>query len=232
MELEELKRLMTVDSRGILARIVLPPLMPGLAPQTEIDVARDILAGMATVRISNREFRLPGLTRHTDLILKALAEFKDKRQRNVVALPFVKADDIAMEPLRPEVFNITNAAKDNWRQASLTVGSTHIIPDVSQQATATEFTLDDDELIIITDWVEMQPTPILSALQGIIDGTTFNPEETREIFWSDLQLHELGWPWIADVKIDIDAKVEFAGTAELVPFGVHICLGKLLETLT
>lgn len=236
MELEELKRLLQIDVPPILDREVLPA-QPGRPPQTEMDVARDTLAGMATIRISNREFRLPGLTRHSDIILKALADFKEKKKRNVVALPFAKADDIVMEPLRPEVFNIHVApatAKDNWRQAALAVGTTDIIPDVVQVAAGhAVFTLDDDELIIITDWVEMQATPILSALQATIDGTTFQPEEIREIFWSDLQHHELNWPWVADVNINIDAKVEFGPlTAEIVPFGVHICLGRLLEGLT
>ena len=225
MELEEVKRLLKVDAPRTLDREVLPA-------QTEMDIARDTLAGMAIVRISNRDYRLPGLTRHSDIILKTLADFKSKWKRNYVPLPFAKADDIVMEPLRPEVFNITGAAKDNWRQAGLTVGTTHIIPDATQHATSATFTLEDEEVIVITDWVEMQPTCILSALQGIIDGTTFKPEEMRVIFMTDLQLHELNWPWISDVNLDINAKVEFTGTSELVPFGVHICLGKLLEGLT
>jgi len=229
LELEEVKRLLKVTAPTILDREVLPA-------QTEMDVARDALAGMAIVRISNRDYRLPGLTRHSDIILKTLADFKTKWKRNYVPLPFAKADDIVMEPLRPEVFNITAApatAKDNWRQAGLTVGTEDIIPDAVQVAAGhTVFTLDDEEVIVITDWVEMQATCILSALQGIIDGTTFQPEEMRVTFMTDLQLHELNWPWISDVNLDINAKVEFAGDSELVPFGVHICLGKLLEGLT
>lgn len=198
-----------------------------------MDVARDALAGMAIVRISNRDYRLPGLTRHSDIILKTLADFKTKWKRNYVPLPFAKADDIAMESLRPEIFKITGDDFDNWRQAGLAVGTTHIIPNATQHAAGDIlFTLEDEEVIVITDWVEMQATCILSALQGIIDGTTFKPEEVRVMFMTDLQLHELNWPWISDVNVDINAKVEFTGTSELVPFGVHICLGKLLEGLT
>lgn len=235
MELEELKRLLQIDAPPVLDREILPA-QPGRPPQTEMDVARDTLAGMCIVRISNREYRLPGLTRHSDLVLKALADFKTKKKRNFVALPFAKADDIVMEPLRPEVFNnhAVPIAKDNWAQAGLVVGTEDIIPDAAQilGGAAATFAVDDDELIIITDWVEMQAACILSALQANIDGSLLQPEEIRTMFMTDLQLHELNWPWIADVTLDIDAKVEFVGTAELVPFGVHICLGRLLEGLT
>jgi hypothetical protein len=231
-----LKRLLKINAPSVLNREVLPSPTVGALPQTELDVARDALAGMGVVRIAAREFRLPGLQRHSDVILKALADFKAKKQRNYVPLPFAKADDIVMEPLRPEVFDITGFLKDNWRQAGLAVGIRDIIPDVIQTAgiaPATTFTLDDDELIIITDWVEFQTTPIISALQCTVDGTTYQPEEIRVMMMTDLQLHELNWPLIADVNIDINAKVEFGPlTAELVPFGVHICVGRLLAALT
>lgn len=237
MELNQLQRLLAINAPPILSREVLPGLPAiGQPPKTELDVARDALAGMGIVRIGTREFRLPGLQRHSDVILKALADFKAKKQRNYVPLPYAKADDIVMEPLRPEVFNIHVAPatpKDNWRQAGLVVGVTPIIPDVVQvTAGHAVFTLDDDELIIITDWVEFQPTPILSALQCIVDGTPYQPEELRVMMMTDLQLHELNWPLISDVNLDINAKVEFNGTAEFVPFGVHICIGRLLEPLT
>jgi hypothetical protein len=237
LELDELKRLLKISAAPILNREVLPSPIPGAPPATEFDVARDALAGMSTIRIADREFRLPGMTRHVDIILKALADFKTKKQRNYQPLPYAKADDICMEPLRPENFSITTpfaSAKDNWRQAGIVVGITNILPDNAQVAAGDiVFTLNDDELFIFTDWIEFQGTPRLSAIQGIIDGTTFNPEEMRnDVMYSDLQMHEMNYPWIADVNIIITAKCEFAGTAELVPFGVHICKGRLLAGLT
>jgi hypothetical protein len=201
-----------------------------------MDVARDALAGMGVIRYATREFRLPGLQRHSDVILKALADFKVSHQgRNYVPLPFAKADDITMEPLRPENFSFTLpfvSAKDNWRQA-VALGVNHLIPDNAQVlAGDTVFTLNDDELFIFTDWIDFFPFPNLSAIQGTIDGTTYQPEETRIMMMTDLQLHEMNWPWIADVNIVINAKCEFAGISEFVPFGVHICKGRLLSGLT
>lgn len=234
MELDQLKRLLKINAPSVLNREVLPSPTIGTPPQTELDVARDALAGMGVVRIAEREFRLPGLQRHSDVILKALADFKTKKQRNYVPLPFAKADDIVMEPLRPENFPGAPvvSVKDNWRQA-VALGVNHIIPDNAQViAGDTVFTLNDDELFIFTDWADFFPFPNLSAIQATIDGTTYQPEETRIMMMTDLQLHEMNWPWIADVNIVINAKCEFAGISEFVPFGVHICIGRLLAALT
>ncbi len=40
------------------------------------------------------------IKRHPDLILKVLAEFKEKQKRNVQPLMYTKSDDIVIEPLR------------------------------------------------------------------------------------------------------------------------------------
>jgi len=227
MELEELSRIETIDAKSMLTRRVAPL-------GTEYEVARDALRGMKTIRLSNREITLPGLERHTDLILKVLAEFKDKQKRNIQPLMYAKADDIVIEPLRPEQFTVNATTLDNWIQAGLVAGETDLLPSVTQDgAGAKVVDVDDDEIFIFTDFIEMKPNIAITAIQGEIDGTLYNPLEMRlAMNETDLQMFELDFPWIADVNFDIDAKVEYAADSELTPFGVHICLGKLIAGIT
>lgn len=229
MELEELSRISLLDAPSILKRRIAPL-------GTEFEVARDALVGMKTIRLSNRELTLPGLTRHTDLILKVLAEFKDKQKRNFVPLTYAKADEIVIEPLRPEQFiaGDSDTTIDSWIQLGLAVGETPILPSVTQVADgATVVNVDDDEVFIFTDFIEVKPDIEITAIQAEIDGHKFKPQEMRlAMNESDLQIYELDYPWIADVTIDIDGKVEYAGASELTPLGVHICLGKLIADIT
>ena len=196
----------------------------------------DALRGMKTIRLSNRDIILPGLERHTPLILQTLAEFKEKQKRNVQPLMYAKTDDIVIEPLRPEQFSAgaSPTVLDNWIQAGLVVGETPLLPSVTQVADgATVINVDDDEVFIFTDFIEMKPAIKITAIQGEIDGTLYNPLEMRlAMNETDLQMYELDYPWICDVTFDIDAKVEYAGDSELTPFGVHICLGKLIAGIT
>ena len=226
MELEELSRIKGVNAQTILSRQIAPL-------GTEYQVSLDALRGMKNIKISNRDITLPGLERHTPLILQVLAEFKDKKKRNVQPLMYAKSDDIVIEPLRPEQFTANAVTLDNWIQAGLTVGEKALLPSVSQAGAATVITCDVDELFIFTDFIEMKPKIIITAIQGEVDGTLYNPLEMRlSMNESDLQMFELDYPWIADINFDIDAKVEYAGDSELTPFGVHICLGKLIAGIT
>lgn len=224
MELEELKRLVfEVDAKAILSRPVEALRAPGETAPTEYRVAKDLLNGWSVLRIGERDIKIPGMTRHKELILKVLADFKTKKKRNFVPPQFAKSDDITMEPLRPEVFDL-----DNFYLSGLTVGTVDIIPQ-----TAGYFELSDDEVIVITDWIEMLPDITITALQAEIDGVIQNPVEMRlALKATDMQIYELDYPWIIDLRLDVNGKVEFAGDSELTPIGVHICLGKELPSLT
>ncbi|MEM2618769.1 MAG: hypothetical protein QW356_04710 [Candidatus Hadarchaeales archaeon] len=214
--MEELKRLKAVDARRILSRPVDPL-------GTEYDVVKDALAGMKTLRISERELKIPGLDRHTDLIIAAVAEFKQKKARNVMPLQFAKTDDITVEPLRPEVFGLTT-----YLRTGLTPGEYNIIPTGPGAQTIDT----DNELIIITDLVEMQTVPRVTAVQFEVDGVLQQPIEIRkDVKISDLHIYELDYPIIADAKLDLDGKVESAGDAEITPIGVHIAIGRKIPTL-
>ena len=231
MELEELKRLQKVNAKTLLKREV-------LEAQTEYEVSLDALRGMKNIKISNRELTLPGLERHTLLILQVLAEFAQKQQRNVVPVMYAKSDDIVIEPFRPEQFIAGNTPTplDNWIQAGLVVGERPFLPSaihIADAPCAATIAVDDDEIFIFTDFIEMKPAIKITAIQGEIDGTPYQPLEMRlSMNESDLQMYELDFPWICDVTFDIDVKVEYAGDSELTPFGVHICLGKLIRALT
>jgi len=74
----------------------------------------------------------------------------------------------------------------------------------------------------------------VTAIQALaIDGEDLKAEETRlQLKASDLHLYELKRPWIIDLTLDVDGKVEAAGDSELTPFGVHICLGRQIPALT
>jgi len=229
MDLNELSRIRGINASTVLNRQVAPL-------GTEYQISLDALRGMKNIKISNREITLPGLERHTPLILQVLAEFKDKKKRNIMPLMYAKSDDIVIEPLRPEQFSAGAGPTilDNWIQAGLVAGETPVLPSVTQVAdAATVINVDDDEVFIFTDFIEMKPTIVITAIQGEIDGTLYQPLEMRlQMNESDLQMYELDYPWICDVTFDIDAKVEYAGDSELTPFGVHIALGKLIAGIT
>jgi len=229
MDLNELSRIRGINASTVLNRQVAPL-------GTEYQISLDALRGMKNIKISNREITLPGLERHTPLILQVLAEFKDKKKRNIMPLMYAKSDDIVIEPLRPEQFSAGAGPTilDNWIQAGLVAGETPVLPSVTQVAdAATVINVDDDEVFIFTDFIEMKPTIVITAIQGEIDGTLYQPLEMRlAMNESDLQMYELDYPWICDVTFDIDAKVEYAGDSELTPFGVHIALGKLIAGIT
>lgn len=236
MELEELSRLSGINAQADLSRNILALKTASGAPATEFSMAEDAIVGMADAYWAERHIQLPGLIRSKKIILAALAEFKTKKKRNVQPLMFARADDIVIEPIRPEQFTGPTSAitLDNWRQAGLVAGAVSILPNAAQVAGGdTVINVDDDELFIITDWVEHQPTPILSAMQATSDNYVYNPLEIRWGTWEGgLSHYAMDYPWIFDVTIDINAKCEFNGTSELTPYGVHICLGRLIANLT
>lgn len=230
MELEELGRLMSVEPSSILNRRI------EALGATEYQVVQDALAGMRKIILANRDIDLPGLTRQATLVTQVLAEFKEKKKRNVMPLQYAKTDDIVIEPLRPEQFSAgsTPTVLDNWLQTSLSVAEHNLLPNEAQVSDgATKIEVDDDEVFVITDFIEHQPTARATAIQAEIDGTKYQPLDMRiAMKQSDLKMFELDYPWIADVSMDIDMKVESAGDVELTPYGVHICLGKLIADIT
>jgi len=178
----------------------------------------------SSVKLSERDIDIPGLTRAANLILQVLASFKEKERKNVMPLQYAKDDDIVLMQIRPESFGL-----DNFVRTGLTVGTVHIIPQ-----TTGNYSVPDKQIFVITDFIEINPTPIITAIRVVnIDGVPQYPIEARLCFKaSNLQIFELPHPLIADSSIDIDAKVEAAGDTELTPIGVWIGLGKDVPALT
>jgi hypothetical protein len=219
MELEELKRLRLVNAKALLSKTVEPI-------GTEYEVAKDALAGMKAVRLASRELRLPGLERHSELVLQVLGEFKDKKKRNFMPAQFAKADDVALLPIRPETFGL-----DNFSVTASAPGTVDVIkPD------GTPYEVDaDNEIVVVTDVLVGDPT-VITALQFTVDGVEQNPIELRTLQVGPegerIGLAELDYPVIADASLLLRAKAEAEGTTVVVPFGAHICMGRKIPPLT
>jgi hypothetical protein len=219
MELEELKRLRLVNARAVLSKSIEPL-------GTEYDVARDALVGMKSVRLATRELKLPGLERHSELVLQVLAEFKDKKKRNYMPAQYARADDLTMIPIRPEALG-----QDNWDVSPAAPGTVNVIkPDGSPYQVDS-----DNEVLVITDVMVGDPT-IITALKFTVDGVEQNPIELRTLQVGPegerIGVAELDYPVIADASLLLQAKAEKAGTTAVVPFGAHICMGRKIPSLT
>jgi len=230
MDIQELSRLMKVDPRAILNKRIEPF-------GTEYDIVRDTLAAISKVRIAEREITLPGLTRYRDLIMAVLAEFKDKEKRNVMPLPYAKSDDIVLMALRPEHFGVYTWKKEVTVAATKYTAVDNIIPTGSGS-----LEVPDDQIFIITDFVDFAPESPVTALQALdVDGEKWYPFSVRkDLKLSDLHIIELDFPIVADTTLDLDALVERTTadasaeetvSHELTPFGVWIGFGKDVPNL-
>jgi len=225
MDFEELKRLGRIDAKKALDREVYDD-------YTEYDMIMDSLSGLSKVRIGERELQMPGLSRHKDIIMNVLAEFKGKEKKNVMPLQFAKSDDIVVAPLRPQHFGIQSYKKTVDVAATKYTAEDNIIPQ-----TTGAFTVPDNQIFVITDFIDYTPeSPIVAFQAKDVDGNTFNPVDIRkELKLSDLHIIELDFPIITDASLDIDALVErtTADTTnaetvahELTPVGVWIGYAK------
>jgi len=217
--MDEISRISKLDAEKILSPVYDPLKM------TEYEIVKEALVAMSKFQIGEREIRLPGFNRNLGLLLQCVADFKDKVKRPIMPPEIATADMITVEPLRPEVFGL-----DTYKRTGLTVGTYHIIPTAVGTWSATK----DEEVVVITDWIEFLTPVNVTAIQAAdLDGEVLKPEEIRlNLKASDLHIFELKRPWICDITLDVDGKVEVAGDSELTPFGVHICLGKQLPALT
>jgi hypothetical protein len=219
MEFEELERIWAVDAKAILSRTV-------IRTYTEYDVMKSAIDRASRLIIGEREVTVPGLSRNSELILKVLADFKAKKRLNVVPLQYAKSDDITMEVgiIRPEYFGL-----DTYLRTGLAVGTCHIIPTA-----AGTFSVPTDNICIITDLVELQPTRhVPTVVFADVDGVSQKPLSILDtVGLTDMHLYEIPFPVIADSTLDLDGKVESAGDAEIAPIGAWICLGKDVKPLT
>jgi len=217
--MDEIKRIGGLDATRILSSVYDPLGM------SEYDIVKEALVAISKYQIGEREIKLPGFTRNMGLLIQCVADFKEKVKRPVMPPEIATSDMITVEPLRPEVFGL-----DLYKRTSLGIGTYHIIPTSTGTWSATK----DEEVVIITDWIEFLTPVNVTAIQASdLDGEPLKPEEIRlNLKASDLHIFELKRPWISDITLDVDGKVEAAGDSEMTPFGVHVCMGKKIPSLT
>jgi len=190
---------------------------------TELSIVKDVIAEVRTIRISNRDLALPGIKRWENVVIGAVAWFKEKVKKDIMPLPFAKADNLIVEPVyRPHIFGLNNFQYTTPSSVPATV-------------TLLDYSLKSDkEIIILTDIVLPDPEPPITEIQISVDGVTYKPYSLRkDIKISDLHIYELPFPAIADVSLKIDARAEVGDvTSEWLPIGIHVVIGSELKGLT
>jgi hypothetical protein len=207
---------------------------------TEYEAVKDQLAGLRNVMISEREIRLPGFSRFVTqgIITGAIAQFKAKEKKPVMPLYFAKSDHLVLSALRPAHFGLSTFAKE----VTIGAGKYTAIDNLFPTAADTTYEIPDDQLLIITDFIDFQPESPVTAIQvKDADGHSYQPVEVRkELRLSDMHIIELDYPIIAESTLDIDVLVEREGpnatdevkvTHQLTPFGVWMGLGKDIPKL-
>jgi hypothetical protein len=197
---------------------------------TELDVLNDVVEEVKTLRISNRDLQFNGLARAHDLgIIKGIvAMFKDKTKKNLMPIQYAKDDNFIVEPLyRPQIFGMTSftATTPSTVPASVTL--------LRYDQTTTPAFQTDKEIIILTDFVLLDPEPAVTEIKITVDGETQKPLSLRkDISVSDLHIYELPFPAVADVGIRIDARAEVANaTVKFLPIGLHIAIVPIVKDL-
>lgn len=201
----------------------------------EEEVVRDVLTRVRDqLKLSEREFRLPGLEANTDMIVGAVAKFKDDvYEGNLKPAETAGYDDIVVEFAREKVFDAMQATTvDSFEltgQAAAQSGS--IVP----QNEGGDSTLADEEWLFFTgDFIDLNSDAIVTAIQYVdVDGeTNLNPESVylseRD---TDIQVNTVSAELVKS-KVDIDSYNAFAGATELVPVAVHIAKGENVPGLT
>ena len=104
MNLEDLK---TYLDYGKKAQVILSRKVDPIG--TELDILTDVYSEVKTLRISNRDFEIPGIKRAwtNNIVQGAVAYFREKVKKDIMPAQFAKDDNLIIEPLyRPKIFNM------------------------------------------------------------------------------------------------------------------------------
>jgi hypothetical protein len=196
----------------------------------ELDVVNDVVEEVKTLRISNRDLEFNGLKRAHELgiIRGVVAMFKDKTKKNLMPIQYARDDNFIVEPLyRPQIFGLNSftATTPATVPASFTL--------LRYDQTSTPAFQVDKEIIILTDFVFLDPEPPITELKITVDGDTQRPLTFRkDITASDLHIYELPFPVVADVGLRIEARAEVANaTVTYLPIGLHIAVAPIVKDL-
>lgn len=182
---------------------------------------------ISKINTPDRTIQLPGLTQARGLIEGAAKKFaRDEVEARFEFQPLADVDDAVMQPIRPETFGL-----DTFQQTGVASGGTiNVVP----QGSSGDYSLNEDEWIIITDVIDTSDDDIASAIQFLdVDGNERNPEEMGpQMFAADsLKVYPLNSPEVIQTRMNMDAKPEFAGDTQLRPAGVHLAEGSRTGTL-
>ena len=227
MNLEDLK---TYLDYGKKAQVILSRKVDPIG--TELDILTDVYSEVKTLRISNRDFEIPGIKRAwtNNIVQGAVAYFREKVKKDIMPAQFAKDDNLIIEPLyRPKIFNM----KDFTISVSGTPPLTVDLLDPAGTPGAYSLQV-DKELIILTDIIALDASPIISELLVTVDGETQRPIVPRKDWLAtDLHVFELPFPVVADINLRIQGRAESTGDFSYLPIGIHVVLGSVhAKTLT
>jgi len=191
----------------------------------ESDLFESVFESISTVQLSEREYPIPGMNDAKELIRGAVQFMaRDEVEANFRPPAEASVDNLTMQAIRPETFGQTD-----FDQTGLSADTEYEV--VGDGAGGTH-SLDDDEIVIVTDLIEYNSDNPSTAVEFTVDGDLKEAETTRpSIRAGDLQIYPLQTPMYAKEDIRIDAKAEDAGDSELTPTGVHIAKGDLVGDL-
>jgi len=179
--------------------------------------------------IGDRMVEFSGITRNKDFLIKAVAEFKKNvaSNRPISLTSKTSVNSIGIESLdRPQIFGLTT-----FRQTGLTANT--VINVIPTGAGTFDLTI-DEERIIITDLVEIDPAAGVEAITLIDDGdSNRQPESLGLDFRMDgaIRVKELDQPRIIDSSLNLDARLVEGTTLEIIPVGIHMFIGTSQDAL-
>jgi hypothetical protein len=218
------ERIAGVNATAILNNTVVPGI-------TEMQVVEDAINRARTVMTIYGLVELPGLTIWKDFVTKAVADFKTNVANNQVVnfTSRVTANDIALDDLtRPAVYS----GYTSFRQTGLTTGQ--YVPILTQTSGTAVKNVLLHERYVITDVIEWDPTAGIEGLIIIADGDNNSQplsigSEIRSE--SSMRVAPLDFPQVADVSLNVAARLVQGSDTELVPLGVRIYTGDQVRLL-
>ncbi len=201
----------------------------GIGDITEMNVVENAIRLARTKMIGDRMVEFSGITRNKDFLIKAVAEFKKNvaSNRPISLASKTSVNSIGIESLdRPQIFGLTT-----FRQTGLTANT--VINVIPTGAGTFDLTI-DEERIIITDLVEIDPAAGVEAITLIDDGdSNRQPESLGLDFRMDgaIRVKELDQPRIIDSSLNLDARLVEGTTLEIIPVGIHMFIGTSQDAL-
>lgn len=206
--------------------------IPGITEEMVVD---DAIERASKVQTIYGTIQLPGFTVNKQFVKKAVADFKvnvaNKNTINFVTR--VTANDIAIESTdRPQVYSGSLAGANTFRQTGL---SPNTFVSVLTQTSGTPVnTVILHERYVFTDVIEWDPTAGIEGVLFTADGdNNSQPLSIGKDIRSEsaFRVAAIDFPQVADIKIQVQARLVAGSDTELVPMGVRIFTGEQVRAL-